>query len=261
MSELRACAGLLCALLSTAPLAAPSVIPPAAADCVVLLHGLARTNGSMSPLAVRLAEVGFEVANIDYPSRDKPIEELAPLAVGQGLLDCAQRGATTASFVTHSLGGILVRYYFANNPTEKPGRVVMLAPPNQGSEVVDILRDMPGFHAYNGPAGMQLGTDPDSVPRQLGPVNFELGVIAGTSSINLILSTFLPDPDDGKVSVESTRVEGMDDFLVLPVTHPFIMQDEVVIEQVIYFLQQGHFDAPVPATAQDQKQDQESEIE
>lgn len=214
---------------------------PASAECVVLLHGLARTAGSMTVLADRLTEAGFVVVNVDYPSREKTIEELAPLAVGQGLDDCKAQQASPVNFVTHSLGGILVRYYFSEKRPVDLNRVVMLGPPNQGSEVVDSLRDVPGYYEWNGPAGMQLGTGPDGVPGQLGPVDFELGVIAGTSSINLILSTFLPDPDDGKVSVASTRVEGMDDFVAMPASHPFIMQDDAVIDQVIHFLQQGRF--------------------
>ncbi len=117
----------------------------------------------------------------------------------------------------------------------------MLGPPNQGSEVVDNLKNAPGFELLNGPAGMQLGTNATDIPKTIGPVEFELGVIAGTQSINLILSTFLPDPNDGKVSVASTRVKGMKDFVALPTTHPFMMKNYAVIEQVVYFLKHGQF--------------------
>jgi hypothetical protein len=110
--------------------------------------------------------------------------------------------------------------------------------------VVDNLKDVPGFELINGPAGRQLGTDEGSVPNRLGPVNFELGVIAGTESFNLILSNFLPDPDDGKVSLERTKVDGMCSFLALPVTHTFMMNDEQVINEVIHFLHQGRFADP-----------------
>ena len=99
----------------------------------------------------------------------------------------------------------------------------------------------PGFEWFAGPAGMQLGTGEASVPRQLGPVRFDVGVIAGTQSINPILSTLLPDRDDGKVSVEATRVEGMNDHLELPVTHVFMMRDDEVMDQVIYYLANGRF--------------------
>jgi hypothetical protein len=118
----------------------------------------------------------------------------------------------------------------------------MLGPPNKGSELVDLLADLPGFKTVNGPAGMQLGTKDLSVPNSLGPVDFSLGVVAGTQTINLILSSFLPKPNDGKVSVESTKVEGMTDHIELPATHPFMMWNPDVIEQVLFFLKHGRFD-------------------
>jgi pimeloyl-ACP methyl ester carboxylesterase len=211
----------------------------AAADCVVLLHGLARTSSSMEPLADVLTRAGYRVVNVDYPSREKPIEELAPLAIGSGLEGCGPE--PTVHFVTHSLGGILVRYYLANNKFANLGRVVMIAPPNQGSEVVDNLGDIPGFNEFNGPAGAQLGTDKNSVPLSLGPVDFELGIIAGTETVNIILSQYLPNPDDGKVSVASTRVEGMQDFIEVPYSHPFIMRAPLVLKQTQEFLTRGKF--------------------
>jgi pimeloyl-ACP methyl ester carboxylesterase len=208
-------------------------------QCVVLLHGLARTSASMDSLAEAFADEGFDVVNVDYPSRQHPIEALAPIAVHKGLGGCPPE--STVHFVTHSLGGILVRYYLAERSLPRLGRVVMLAPPNQGSEVVDTLREMPGFRLLNGPAGDQLGTGADSLPRALGPVDFELGVIAGSSTFNLILSLYLPNPDDGKVSVASTRVDGMNDFIVLPYTHTFMMQAPEVARQAIAFIRHGEF--------------------
>ena len=105
---------------------------------------------------------------------------------------------------------------------------------------------MPGFEVLNGPAGLQLGTGDTDIPRQLGPVDFELGVIAGTQSINLILSTYLPATDDGKVTVASAQVEGMRDFITLPVTHPMMMKNATVIAQTLHFLQHGVFDKKQP---------------
>ena len=209
------------------------------AQCVVLLHGLARTSASMESLAELIADEGFEVVNVDYPSREQPIEALAPIAVHKGLGGCPP--GTTVHFVTHSLGGILIRYYLEEHSLPRLGRVVMLAPPNQGSEVVDTLREMPGFRLLNGPAGNQLGTGAESLPRTLGPVDFELGIIAGSSTFNPILSLYLPNPDDGKVSVASTRVEGMSDFIVLPYTHTFMMQSPEVASQAIEFIRRGAF--------------------
>lgn len=211
------------------------------AECVVLLHGLARTSGSMNELEQKLVKEGYYVANIDYPSRKKDIVELSEIAVNEGLDKCNENNASPVNFVTHSLGGILVRQYYKNHDPGNVKRVVMLGPPNNGSEVVDNLKDTPGFELLNGPAGMQLGTQDNDVPKSLGPVNFELGVIAGTQSINLLLSTFLPNPDDGKVSVESTKVDGMSGFVALPATHPFLMKNDQVIDEVINFLEHGKF--------------------
>jgi len=211
------------------------------AECVVLLHGLARTSSSMNELEQKLTKEGYYVANIDYPSRKKDIVELSEIAVNEGLSKCSENNASPVNFVTHSLGGILVRQYYKNHDPENVNRVVMLGPPNNGSEVVDNLKNAPGFELLNGPAGMQLGTQDKDVPKSLGPVNFELGVIAGTQSINLMLSTFLPNPDDGKVSVESTKVDGMSGFVALPATHPFLMKNDQVIDEVIHFLEHGEF--------------------
>ena len=211
------------------------------AECVVLLHGLARTSNSMNELETKLTNEGYFVVNVNYPSRTKGILELSEIAVNDGLNQCSKANSSPVNYVTHSLGGILVRQFYKNHQPSNVNRVVMLGPPNNGSEVVDNLKNAPGYDLINGPAGMELGTSDTDIPKTLGPVNFELGVIAGTQSINLILSTFLPNPNDGKVSVESTKVEGMCGFITLPVTHPFLMTNDKVISEVIYFLRNGVF--------------------
>ena len=211
------------------------------AECVVLLHGLNRSWRAMRPMAEALQESGFSTANVDYPSQAGPVEEIAPLAVGTGLLECRATGATKIHFVTHSIGGILLRYQHKHDPIPDLGRVVMLGPPNQGSEIVDRTRDWPGFEAISGQAGMQLGTGEDSLPVKLGPVDFELGIIAGTGTINVLTSAMLPDPDDGKVSVASTRVDGMTDFLIVTNSHRYITRSDVVVRNTRSFLKTGRF--------------------
>ena len=131
----------------------------------------------------------------------------------------------------------------AEHELPRVGRVVMLGPPNQGSEVVDRLGRLPGFTLLNGPAGKQLGTAATDLPKTLGPVSFELGVIAGTRSLNPLLSQLLPNPDDGKVSVSATKVAGMTDFIALPVSHPLMMNNKEVLRQILAFLAKGRFDA------------------
>ncbi len=213
-----------------------------AAECVVLLHGLLRSASSMEPMAAALGAAGFETANVDYPSRDFAIEQLAPLAVGRGLSECRANGAhDRIHFVTHSLGGILLRQFLADAEIPELGRVVMLAPPNQGSAAADKLRNVPGFDWMNGPAGRQLGQGADSVPRRLGPATFELGVIAGNRSIDPLTSAVLPNPDDGRVSVEDTKLDGMADFVVVEHSHAFMMRMRDTIALTLRFLELGSF--------------------
>lgn len=214
-----------------------------ASECVVLLHGLIRSSTSMNKMQRELDEAGFVTANIDYPSRDYTVEELADMAVPEGLAECRSHDdVERIHFVTHSLGGILVRQYLSNSDIPELGRVVMLGPPNQGSIAADDMGDVPGFEWLNGPAGRQLGKGDDSVPLKLGPADFEVGIIAGNRTIDPITSAVLENPDDGRVSVEDTKLEGMADFVVVEHSHAFMMRMREPIELTISFLQTGEFD-------------------
>lgn len=189
-----------------------------------------------------LLNAGYGTIRVDYPSRAARIHDLARRALGEALRAADQiDSAAPVHFVTHSMGGILLRAYLDEHDVDRFGRAVLLAPPNRGSEVVDRLRNVPGFELLNGPAGLELGTDSGSVPAALGDVDSSFGVIAGSRSMNPILSLMMPKPNDGKVTVESAAIDGMGDFLTLDVTHPFIMQRSEVIEQVLYFLEYGTF--------------------
>ena len=209
------------------------------AECVILLHGLARTDNSMDKLQAALIKEDFTVINVRYESTKNTIETLATSAIDPALEKCGV--GVRVNFVTHSMGGILVRQYLSQKPLPQLNKVVMLGPPNKGSEVVDVLGQFPGFHFVNGDAGLQLGTGQSSVPNTLGAVDFDLGIIAGSRSINLILSAIIPGPDDGKVTIENTKIQGMTDHIEMPVTHPFMMRNEDVINQVIYYLRHGSF--------------------
>lgn len=210
-------------------------------EAVILLHGLARTSTSMNKMQEALEDEGFKTCNIDYPSTQHRISVLAQEHIVPKIKACVGNIDSSIHFVTHSMGGILVRYFAKHALIFPIGRVVMLSPPNQGSEVVDALGDTWFFEFIHGPAGKELGTDTGSIPSQLGPANFEVGIITGSRSINLILSLIIDGRDDGKVSVERAKLEGMKEFLVLPSTHPFIMRNKKAITQTVYFLNHGVF--------------------
>jgi pimeloyl-ACP methyl ester carboxylesterase len=218
--------------------------PALAEGTVVVLHGLARSAGSMGKMELALQAKGFRTCNIDYPSTKYPIEELTARFVIPAVAECAPHG--TVHFVTHSMGGIIVRQIASVAPEVSVGRVVMLGPPNKGSEIVDAMEYFSPFYWLNGPAGLQLGTGEDSVPNQLGPASFEVGVIAGDAPFMEPFKGFIPGPNDGKVAVERARLDGMTDFLVLPVTHSLMMRDQQVIDYTLRFLDRGKFD-PVGA--------------
>jgi len=213
---------------------------PVSADCVILLHGLARSSTSFLVMEKKLQGIGYDTVNIDYPSRRGSIPELAAQTLPKAITQCDPKD--NMHFVTHSMGGILVRYHLEHMSRPKNLRhVVMLGPPNKGSAVVDQLGDFPGFKVLNGQAGKQLSTDSSSIPNQLGAVDYSLGVIAGTQSISPVFSSILKGPDDGKVSVESTKVAGMSDHIILPVTHTFMMNSPLVFKQVAHYLREGQF--------------------
>ena len=213
---------------------------PDSAETVMVLHGLGRTPRSMALIAYRLKQAGYQVVTFAYPSTSEPIEVLVD-SLGSALNECCSSDPNGVHFVTHSLGGVLVRSYLSDRPAAHMGRVVMLSPPSQGSEIIDAFADSPVLQSFLGPSGSQLGTDSTGIATKLGPVTFSLGIITGDRSLNPIGSWLIPGPDDGKVGVERARVEGAADFLVLPATHTFIMNRRDVADETVYFLQHGRF--------------------
>ena len=214
-------------------------------ETVILLHGLGRTRWSFWRVERSLRHDGYHVINRSYPSRMHSIEDLtrdwlAPLIAAQG-------PTTRVHFVTHSMGGILLRCYLRDHLRPNPGRVVMLAPPNAGSELADRLKPTWLYRTVNGPAGQQLGVA--GLPGSLGPWPAgagELGIIAGDRTLNPLFSSWLPGPDDGKVTVARARLDGMKDFVTVHASHTWLAWRAPVIARIRAFLRTGRF-APVDA--------------
>jgi triacylglycerol lipase len=209
-------------------------------EAVVLLHGLGRSWRSMKQLENRLSAAGYELHNFGYSSRDSGPAELV-LELQRQVEACCS-GFSRLHFVGHSLGAILIRAFLAEHRPDNLGRVVMLSPPNHGSEIIDSMGDSWIFENVMGPVAEKLGTDPDSLPNTLPPADYEVGIIAGSASVNPVGSIMIPGDDDGMVSICSMRLEGMTDFLIIDKSHAFIMQSTEVTAHILEFLRNGYFD-------------------
>jgi triacylglycerol lipase len=239
-----------CIAMLAAALAAPAALAasnpnsaPLPGETVVMLHGLGLGNWAMSRLARDLRAGGYRVVNRSYPSRSVPFEELAADWLPRLLAESGADRACRLHFVTHSMGGIVVRAYLARERPANLGRIVMLAPPHHGSAVVDHIRDWWLFRLFTGVNGRRLGTDPASFPLGLPPWDpaIELGIIAGSRSLNPVFSAWIGGESDGKVSVASSRLPGMRDHLVLPHSHTWLQYRRDTCEAVARFLRAGRF--------------------
>ncbi len=197
----------------------------------------------MKKMERKIQQAGYQTVNVNYPSTRMPIEKLAGKCLAPAIRHCEAKHTEKIHFVTHSMGGILVRYYLQHHPLHNAGHIVMLSPPNKGSEIIDKLSKLSLFKWLNGPAALQLGTGKNSLPHRLGPLPHHAGIITGNrvNVLDIIPSRFIEGDSDGKVSIENAKLEGMKDFLVVPCSHTFIMNHDEVIEQTLHFLQYGSF--------------------
>jgi pimeloyl-ACP methyl ester carboxylesterase len=211
-------------------------------EYVVILHGLADTRYRMRPLVRHLAKLGYGVLNIGYPSRHHGVAPLIEI-IHQKIQQSLPKEALTLHFVGYSLGGLLVRGLIHRHPPQQLGRVVQIAPPNHGSEVASFLKRHRCYSFIFGPAAMELGIeDAKQLAPLLGKVTYPLGVIAGNRWIDPLCALLLPSPHDGKVSVESTLLEGMKAHIVLPFSHFFLPRHKETARQVGLFLAHATFD-------------------
>jgi len=204
----------------------------------------------MQPLADHLARAGYRTHNLAYPSTELPPDALVGHVAREIAACCAGDDVRVLHLVGHSLGGILARAWLAQEPAPplaaRTRRLVLLAPPNRGSEIVDTLGDNALFQWLLGPTAARLGTGDESLPNTLPPPppGVEIGVVAGTDTVNPLGSAVLPDEDDGMVTLESTKLPGMTDHITLPVSHAFIMTADETATHVLHFLRHGRFRAP-----------------
>jgi hypothetical protein len=226
-------------LIPPLPWDAPKQRIHAEGERVVLLHGLWRGFRAMDPLARRLHQEGFCTLNLPDPSSRLPLHTILDRIRPQ-IIRFAENHRV--HFVTHSLGGILLRAMLADSPPWITGRSILLAPPNQGSEIVDWSAKHPIIHALLGPAGRDLGTH--GAPTRLPglPANLESAVIMGNKGTIPFFKRILGSDNDGIVSCERGRVDGMRDFRIIDADHTFIQQHPKAIEMTLRFLRKGHLE-------------------
>jgi esterase/lipase len=211
-------------------------------ETVIVLHGIARTNKQTHLISKRIADAGYEVYNINYPSTEYTIEELVEFINGE-FKKHKIRKKNEVNIVAHSLGGLLTRAYLKKYPMENLNRIVMISTPNQGSQVADFFKDWKIYTKIFGPAGQQLGTNDKEVQRLFSSLDdYEVSVIAGGRSFNPVFSAILDGKDDGVVSVESTKLKGMKDHIVVKNLHGIQLYTKLDAELAISFLDNGKFD-------------------
>jgi triacylglycerol lipase len=209
--------------------------------CVVLLHGIGMRSYVMKRIESALRADGYRTVNISYPSRKMPFEELAGEYLPAQLKKHDVARAPQLHFVTHSMGSLLVRKLIKDARPDNLGRVVMIGPPNQGSTAADAAKENVLLREYLGGNLVRLGTGEDAIVKTLGPADFDVGIIAGEVAINPVFGEALGGKNDGAVTIESAKLEGMKDFIVVPYSHTLMLWRGEVVNQVRAFLRDGRF--------------------
>lgn len=201
---------------------------------VVLVHGIWMTGAVFALLTRRLRACGFEPMPFTYASVRLSLEEAAQ-RLGRFV---RERTQGRVHFVGHSLGGLVVLELLAREPALPAGRVVLLGSPCTGSQAAEQLarsqsgrmllgRGLPHWRPEHGIAAAR---------------RVQVGAIAGTLRFGIAsVVVSLPLPNDGAVTVEETRLRGLRDHIVLPVTHSGMVISARVARQVSVFLSHGHF--------------------
>lgn len=216
-------------------------LPRPKGKLVIALHGLIRFREVMEDVGQHLEKTGqFDVVEVSYASTRRTLEEHAESLdrVIQNL------NVEEVNFVAHSLGNLVVRRWLAMQAEKevaspRVGRMVMIAPPNQGAVMARVWRDNKLFGMVMGPSGKQLAESWEELSPKLAVPKCEFGIIAGTGGYNPLL----PGDDDWVVSVAETKLEGAKDFATFADNHGELLGDERVHEAVTNFLSHGRFHA------------------
>ena len=222
-------------------------VAPNAEKVVIVLHGLMRSSNSMEPISRYIRENSdYQIINMEYASsRSEVASHARDLAF---LIDHLGKDVKEISFVAHSMGNIVVRHYLKDlngngaQVDQRFHRMVMIGPPNQGSQMARFLRNNLLFKSLAGVPGIELGEQWEDLESRLATPHFDFGIIAGAQTESQKFNNFiLSGPDDFTVSLEETRLVGARDWLVRPLIHTTMMKNEIALESTVRFLKSGYF--------------------
>lgn len=207
---------------------------------LILVHGINKSSKVLTGLEKFVGKQGFEVLNIDYPSTKFPIEHLIDI-VHLHIHQKLQQEYSNVSFVGFSMGGLIIRAYLHKYKISNLGKVVLVGTPNQGSEVADFLKNNKLYQKLYGPAGQQLITEQEEFSEIFGSVYYECGIIAGSLPLDPCFVFMRGKPNDGKVTVESTKIENMRDHVIVKVPHWYQSRSKKIWFNILHFLKHSSF--------------------
>ncbi len=204
---------------------------------IVLLHGIHRTANSMRSFQRAFDQRGFLVINLSYPSMKHSIEESAnSIAVR-----LAPLGEQEFDMVVHSLGGLVTRAMLARHPRLRVRRLVMLGTPNRGSELATKLQKSPIYRVLFGKPHSAIAHESEFI-KNLPPPRCEFGIIAGGFGKKFGMVPWVRGDNDGLVAVESAKLDGAKDFILLRLDHRRLLHSRKAIHQTLHFLEHGRFE-------------------
>lgn len=209
----------------------------ASGENVILVHGILRGSSSMNKIRRGLSHQGFIVTDFGYSAKDGSIDEIS----ARLHKEACKIGKGKIHFVTHSLGGIIVRYYISKYKPNNIGRVVMIAPPNSCSVFAAKLSNLPLYESILGRPGREIAHGEDCIVKDLPEPDFEFGIIAGGTGFKMGFNPFLKGDNDGTVLLNETKMSGMSDFMQIRGQHSLLLFSKEVVFGSINFIKNGKF--------------------